>query len=120
MGALSLQKLSANWKNAQLSTGPKTALGKAKSALQQSDKSIQAVTDFKQTMERCLIDLRSSMSKSDDEIIEKLMELCQDDVEIADILLRYLEKPTQEDAKTLDDCANSDDFWAEIMDSAQR
>ena len=33
MGALSLQKLSANRKNAQLSTGPKTALGKAKSAL---------------------------------------------------------------------------------------
>ena len=33
MGELSLQKLSANRKNAQLSTGPKTALGKAKSAL---------------------------------------------------------------------------------------
>ena len=33
MGALSLQKLSANRRNAQLSTGPKTALGKAKSAL---------------------------------------------------------------------------------------
>ena len=33
MGTLSLQKISANRKNAQLSTGPKTALGKAKSAL---------------------------------------------------------------------------------------
>ncbi|MGX8716631.1 MAG: hypothetical protein ACSW8C_01420 [bacterium] len=33
MGDLSLQKLSANRKNAQLSTGPKTVLGKAKSAL---------------------------------------------------------------------------------------
>ena len=33
MGDLSLQKISANRKNAQLSTGPKTALGKAKSAL---------------------------------------------------------------------------------------
>ena len=33
MGDLLLQKLSANRKNAQLSTGPKTALGKAKSAL---------------------------------------------------------------------------------------
>ncbi|MFQ6723388.1 MAG: hypothetical protein ACLRFH_03220 [Opitutales bacterium] len=33
MGDLSLQKLSANRKNAQLSTGPKTALGKGKSAL---------------------------------------------------------------------------------------
>lgn len=33
MGELSLQKLSANRKNAQLSTGPKTALGKCKSAL---------------------------------------------------------------------------------------
>ena len=33
MGDLSLQKLSANRRNAQLSTGPKTALGKAKSAL---------------------------------------------------------------------------------------
>lgn len=33
MGELSLQKLSANRRNAQLSTGPKTALGKAKSAL---------------------------------------------------------------------------------------
>lgn len=33
MCTLSLQKLSANRKNAQLSTGPKTALGKAKSAL---------------------------------------------------------------------------------------
>ncbi len=33
MGTLSSQKLSANRKNAQLSTGPKTALGKAKSAL---------------------------------------------------------------------------------------
>ena len=33
MGTLSLQKLSANRKNAQLSTGPKTALGKAKSSL---------------------------------------------------------------------------------------
>jgi len=33
MGTLSLQKLSANRKNAQLSTGPKTELGKAKSAL---------------------------------------------------------------------------------------
>ena len=33
MGTLSLQKLSANRRNAQLSTGPKTALGKAKSAL---------------------------------------------------------------------------------------
>jgi len=33
MGELSLQKISANRKNAQLSTGPKTALGKAKSAL---------------------------------------------------------------------------------------
>ena len=33
MGDLSLQKISANRRNAQLSTGPKTALGKAKSAL---------------------------------------------------------------------------------------
>ena len=33
MGDLSLQKISANRKNAQLSTGPKTALEKAKSAL---------------------------------------------------------------------------------------
>lgn len=33
MGALSLQKLSANRRNAQLSTGPKTEAGKAKSAL---------------------------------------------------------------------------------------
>ena len=33
MGTLSLQKISANRRNAQLSTGPKTALGKAKSAL---------------------------------------------------------------------------------------
>ena len=33
MGALSLQKISANRKNAQLSTGPKTEVGKAKSAL---------------------------------------------------------------------------------------
>lgn len=33
MGDLSLQKISANRKNAQLSTGPKTALWKAKSAL---------------------------------------------------------------------------------------
>ena len=33
MGTLSLQKISANRKNAQLSTGPKTVLGKAKSAL---------------------------------------------------------------------------------------
>ena len=33
MGDLSLQKISANRKNAQLSTGPKTALGKSKSAL---------------------------------------------------------------------------------------
>ena len=33
MGELSLQKLSANRKNAQLSTGPKTEAGKAKSAL---------------------------------------------------------------------------------------
>lgn len=33
MGTLSSQKLSANRKNAQLSTGPKTALGKAESAL---------------------------------------------------------------------------------------
>ncbi len=33
MGTLSSQKLSANRKNAQLSTGPKTALGKGKSAL---------------------------------------------------------------------------------------
>ena len=33
MGTLSSQKISANRKNAQLSTGPKTALGKAKSAL---------------------------------------------------------------------------------------
>ena len=33
MGDLSLQKISANRKNAQLSTGPKTELGKAKSAL---------------------------------------------------------------------------------------
>ena len=33
MGDLSLQKLSANQKNAQLSTGPKTEAGKAKSAL---------------------------------------------------------------------------------------
>ena len=33
MGDLSLQKLSANRKNAQLSTGPKTQVGKAKSAL---------------------------------------------------------------------------------------
>ena len=33
MGALSLQKISANRRNAQLSTGPKTVLGKAKSAL---------------------------------------------------------------------------------------
>ena len=33
MGDLSLQKISANRKNAQLSTGPKTALGKGKSAL---------------------------------------------------------------------------------------
>ena len=33
MGALSLQKISANRKNAQLSTGPKTEVGKTKSAL---------------------------------------------------------------------------------------
>ncbi len=33
MGTLSLQKISANRRNAQLSTGPKTTLGKAKSAL---------------------------------------------------------------------------------------
>ena len=33
MGDLSLQKISANRRNAQLSTGPKTALGKSKSAL---------------------------------------------------------------------------------------
>lgn len=33
MGDLSLQKISANRKNAQLSTGPKTEVGKAKSAL---------------------------------------------------------------------------------------
>ncbi len=33
MGTLSLQKISANRRNAQLSTGPKTKLGKAKSAL---------------------------------------------------------------------------------------
>ena len=33
MGDLSLQKILANQKNTQLSTGPKTALGKAKSAL---------------------------------------------------------------------------------------
>ena len=33
MGTLTLQKLSANRKNAQLSTGPKTEVGKAKSAL---------------------------------------------------------------------------------------
>lgn len=33
MGTLSLKKISANRRNAQLSTGPKTALGKAKSAL---------------------------------------------------------------------------------------
>ena len=33
MGELSLQKISANRRNAQLSTGPKTALGKFKSAL---------------------------------------------------------------------------------------
>ena len=33
MGDLSLQKLSANRRNAQLSTGPKTEVGKAKSAL---------------------------------------------------------------------------------------
>ena len=33
MGDLSLQKISANRKNAQLSTGPKTEAGKAKSAL---------------------------------------------------------------------------------------
>ena len=33
MGDLSLQKISANRRNAQLSTGPKTALGKGKSAL---------------------------------------------------------------------------------------
>ena len=33
MGDLSLQKISANRRNAQLSTGPKTVLGKSKSAL---------------------------------------------------------------------------------------
>ncbi len=33
MGTLSLQKISANRRNAQLSTGPKTEVGKAKSAL---------------------------------------------------------------------------------------
>lgn len=33
METVSLQKISANRKNAQLSTGPKTILGKAKSAL---------------------------------------------------------------------------------------
>lgn len=33
MGTLSLQKISANRRNAQLSTGPKTKVGKAKSAL---------------------------------------------------------------------------------------
>ena len=33
MGDLSLQKISANRRNAQLSTGPKTEAGKAKSAL---------------------------------------------------------------------------------------
>ena len=33
MGTLSLQTILANRKNAQLSTGPKTALGKGKSAL---------------------------------------------------------------------------------------
>ena len=33
MGDLALQKISTNRRNAQLSTGPKTALGKGKSAL---------------------------------------------------------------------------------------